>query len=330
MILPSPFKVCVIRTVGFAVVFLAVSLSCFAGSPQTVSFCKGATVPLVDVSSRIPVSFSAGPFTSTDQGSNSSILIVNRAHELIVRALVIVEFRDERSERLLGIVHYFHDEAVLDTDMERNFSGEGRFAALVGGRINDYIKPVTQSYRRAIKPGETTTIAGVTNITATVCPASAIVTGVAVEYKSGKLLTDFAAGWHLDPEIGRPLPVAMQDGQTIIVQPPLVTTQFRGNVRVNQDGCGSLSVAQPNVIKLIGTTVRQIPFLPAMVDGKSVTQDVAVFFLFHRSTGEILRSWDEKSQLPELIAVLHLWEKDGHYVILDLDYPHKPLNCPVQ
>lgn len=255
--------------------------------------------------------------------------IINKSSEAIVRALAVVEFRDAKGGRLLTIIHYFRDDRVLDADRKSNFSGEKRFARLVGGRSNDYVVPATQPYHRAIAPGKSMDIAGVTNTSALVCPTSATVTGIAVEFKGGRLLTDFAPGWHLDPEPGRPLPAAKNGGESTNFRLPEAAPRLSATIQVDEKGCPSVLDASAE-LEWVRATLSRIPFLAARTDGTPIAEKLFVLFAFHQNTGAVLRSWSESELPEEKAAIFNFWEKDGSYVILDLDHPHEPLNCAVQ
>jgi hypothetical protein len=310
-------------------ILLIASVASVAETQDVSFFCDSAEIPIVVVPRTTAVSIQARRFRSTDDVSTSRLFITNKSSEAVVRALAVVEYRDAKGGRIVSIVHYFRDDRLLDADMKSNFSGEERFARLVGGRTRDYLSPATQSYRRSIAPGKSTDIGGVTNSSALVCPTSATVTGLAVEFKGGRLVSDFAPGWHLDPEPRRPMPVAKDGGEKANFRLPEAARSLSATIQVDESGCPSVLDASAD-LDWVRTTLSKIPFLAARTDGKPVAEKILVLFAFHQRTGSVLRSWSEASRPAEKAAILNFWERDGSYLIPDLDYPHEPLNCAVQ
>jgi len=290
-------------------ILLAVGSSCFGQNGQI--FCESQGVPFSPSPNNIPLRFESASFGSSDTGSFSNRRVVNSAEQTAVRLLVIVDYLNERSERLISVGHYYEDPIVANEGWRTNFRDERRFASLVNRFSlwavgNGEAGPIQ-------KNGGRKRITGVSELTVTRCPISALVTAVAVEYDRGEIRTFFAPGWHLDMETALPVRGWLQ--QATIAIPSTAGDRVLKLV-VDSTGCASVSSDSGSPATWL-SSAQQWLFSPSLTESRSTSQTLALAFVVHSRAG-VERSWSPKTGLPDVMAVLHVYRDDDGRGLLQL------------
>lgn len=295
-------RVCLLVALAF------VSSLSFAGSNDLYSFCSGGSIELKPSPNAIDLKVADPVFDSNEQESGSSVKITNTGERDIIRLLVVIEYLNARSERLVSVGHYYKDDdGTVPADVFANYDGERQFAALAN---REHLWNIGNGVEGPIRRnGGSKLISGSNTLTVTRCPSSAIVTAIALEYADGDIRTFFPPGWGLDPE---PASASVSYGWLKDVSMPADSLHIvRGlfSLVVSPNGCATVSGNDSLPISL-ALSARHWLMIAGQSDGKTVESKLPLAVVIHSKTG-VQRSWDPKGTLPEVMAVLHVQNNDG-------------------
>ncbi len=284
--------------------------SCLAQNNDPRVFCDGRSIELRPSPNAIYVKGANPVFASTEQYSTSNMRVTNTGEQDIIRLLVIVDYLNDRSERLISVGHYYRDEAIQAADAHTNFEGERHFAALAH---REHLWSIGNGEKGPIaKRGGVKLISGVSDLVVTGCPSFAMVTAIAIEYADGDVKSFFAPGWHLDLEAASS---SVTYGWLKDVSPPnesLMAVHGLFNFVVSSNGCAAVAIRDK--AQWLSVSVPHWLMISAQTDGKPVEAMLMLGVVIHSRTG-LQRSWDLKGSLPEVMAVAHIYQDEQRGVI---------------